>query len=66
MIEGRSWIPEVPPAMRTELAEAVELLEYALHLRMHGERAPGGIETWREFDQRCEAFLRKRMGAAAP
>jgi hypothetical protein len=38
---------------------ATGLLEYALHLRMHGERAPGGNETWAEFDRRCEAFLRE-------
>jgi chromosome segregation ATPase len=36
----------------------IKLLEYALHLRMHGECAPGGRETWAEFDRRCEAFLR--------
>lgn len=51
---------------RSDLEDAVKLLEYALHLRMHGERAAGGAETWREFDQRCEAFLRKRMGMVAP
>jgi hypothetical protein len=38
--------------------EAIKLVEYALHLRQHGERAPGGNETWREFDQRAEACLR--------
>lgn len=41
-----------------ERDEATRLLQYALHLRMHGERAPGGSETWAEFDRRCEAFLR--------
>jgi hypothetical protein len=41
-----------------ERDRATGLLEYALHLRMHGERAPGGDETWAEFDQRCEHFLR--------
>lgn len=44
------------------LIEAVQLLEYGLHLRMHGENAPGGTETWREFDQRTEAFLRQLFG----
>lgn len=39
--------------------EALDLLKYVLHLRMHGENAPGGSETWREFDTRCEAYLRK-------
>lgn len=38
--------------------EAIRLLEYALHLRMYGERAPGGNETWREFETRTEEFLR--------
>lgn len=42
------------------LSEAESLLRYALHLRMHGERAPGGGETWREFDRRCEMFLRRK------
>jgi hypothetical protein len=37
---------------------ARKLLEYAYHLRVHGERAPGGTETWAEFDRRVEAFLR--------
>jgi hypothetical protein len=37
--------------------DALDLLRYALHLRQHGERAPGGNETWRAFDRRCEAFL---------
>lgn len=37
---------------------ARRLLEEALHLRMNGERAPGGNETWREWDTRTETFLR--------
>lgn len=37
---------------------AVALIEYALHLRLYGERAPGGDETWREWDRRAEAFMR--------
>lgn len=35
-----------------------ELLKYALHLRQNGENAPGGNETWEEFDKRAEKFLR--------
>ena len=35
-----------------------EVAKYALHLRMYGERAPGGDETWREFDQMAETMLR--------
>jgi hypothetical protein len=42
--------------------EAIKLLEYAMHLRMHGECAPGGNETWREFDTRNETFLRAVWG----
>jgi hypothetical protein len=45
------------------LAEAIQILEYALHLRMYGERAPGGDETWRQFDQDCERFLRDQFAA---
>lgn len=40
------------------LHQATRLLEYALRLRQHGERAPGGDETWDEFDRVAEAFLR--------
>lgn len=40
------------------ISEATRLLEYALHLRMHGENAPGGTETWAQFDRDCEHFLR--------
>ncbi|AHH20793.1 hypothetical protein NONO_c60170 [Nocardia nova SH22a] len=43
--------------------EAVKILEYALHLRMYGERAPGGNETWQEFDRRCETFIRSLQEA---
>lgn len=52
-------------AQRSEReADAAQLLAYALHLRQHGENAPGGSETWAEFDRRAEEFLRAR--AAAP
>lgn len=40
------------------LHEAVKLLEYALHLRMYGERAPGGNETWVRWDVDVEKWLR--------
>lgn len=40
------------------MTTAVELLEEALHLRMNGERAPGGNESWDEWDCKAEAFLR--------
>jgi Tfp pilus assembly protein PilV len=41
-----------------ELERAIVLLGYAFHLRQHGERAPGGNETWNRFDRDAEAFLR--------
>lgn len=41
------------------LVEAVQLLNYAMHLRQYGERAPGGDETWQRFDRDAEALLRK-------
>jgi hypothetical protein len=43
---------------RAYKSPAVRLLEEALHLRMNGERAPGGNETWRDWDLRAETFLR--------
>lgn len=46
-----------------ERGEAAGILEYALHLRMHGENAPGGDETWDCFDRMAEEFLRARMSA---
>jgi hypothetical protein len=52
---GTDYAP-IDPA---EFAEAVRLLRYALHLREHGELAPGGKETWGLFDRACESFLRR-------
>lgn len=46
-------------SLRAKHVRAIKLVEYALHLRMYGERAPGGEETWREFDQQAELFLRQ-------
>jgi hypothetical protein len=40
---------------------AVRLLEEALFLRMNGERAPGGNETWHDWDLRAETFLRSLL-----
>lgn len=48
------------------IVEATRLLNYALHLRMHGERAPGGNETWAQFDRECEHFLRAIRPNSAP
>ena len=49
----------------TDLDTAVRLLEAALHLRMNGERAPGGNETWRDWERRVELFLRGLLPDAA-
>lgn len=54
---GRPDAP-VGGALMTEESEAVRLLKYAFHLRQHGERAPGGNETWAQFDRDAEAYLR--------
>jgi hypothetical protein len=51
-------VVETAMAKALQRPEAVDLVKYALHLRMHGERAPGGDETWGEFDRRAEEFLR--------
>jgi len=45
-----------PPSDDPALARG--LLEYALHLCVNGERAPGGDETWAEFSRNAEAWLR--------
>jgi hypothetical protein len=54
--EGRKVVLDVkykPPA--------IKLLEEALLLRMYGERAPGGNETWRKWDDKAERFLRSLL-----
>ena len=40
------------------LTEALRLLRLALHLRQHGERAPGGDETWTDWHRQAETMLR--------
>jgi hypothetical protein len=54
------------PLGRSERDEAVGLLEEALHLRMNGERAPGGNETWRDWDLRAEQFMQERLARLHP
>lgn len=49
---------ETVNVLRDELIELRALVTYALHLRIHGEMAPGGNETWAEFDRRAEMLLR--------
>jgi hypothetical protein len=38
--------------------KALELVAYAMHLRMYGERAPGGRENWKDWDIVAEDYLR--------
>jgi hypothetical protein len=49
--------PEVE-RLRKDRDVARNLLEAALHLRMYGERAPGGNENWADWDRDAERFLR--------
>lgn len=51
------------PGATDDLSRAVTLLEYALHLCMHGENAPGGNETWSQWGRNAELFLRGRLEA---
>jgi len=46
----------------TALDRANRLLRYVLHLRMYGENAPGGNETWQQFDRDCDEYLRSVEG----
>lgn len=43
-------------------AEAHRLVAEAHHLRQYGERAPGGAETWREWDRKADAYLQGLLG----
>ena len=45
-------------ALREERDSLKEAVEYALHLRMYGERAPGGDETWGKWESMAESRLR--------
>ncbi len=40
--------------------EAERLVREALHLRMYGECAPGGNETWRDWEREAEAWHQAR------
>jgi len=40
------------PALLARGDEWRSIAEYALHLAMYGEHAPGGDETWAEFERR--------------
>ena len=43
--------------LEAELCNAIEILEFALRLRMYGEEELTG--TWKQWDSACEAFLRQ-------
>ncbi len=68
--ELRNGAPQRPTphldAVKRQRSTAILLVEYALHLRQHGERAPGGNETWAQFDRDAEAFLRTQDSPAQP
>jgi histidine triad (HIT) family protein len=51
----------LPWTGQKEKAPAVKLLEEALHLLVNGERAPGGDETWHDWADRAERFLRSLL-----
>lgn len=54
-VEGEGVSEPNGPTGHTEV---LALLRQALHLRTHGERAPGGGETWADWDRRAETLLR--------
>lgn len=71
LIKDRSELEDVyvtalRPLSRTQIGrlaiEAFKVLDYALVIRMYGERPPGGDENWPEFDRRTETLLRKVRG----
>lgn len=52
---ARTLIPQLVDALaaaQTRGDEWRKIAEYGLHLAMYGEHAPGGNETWREFERR--------------
>lgn len=51
------WAREIND-MESTPAKGLVLLEYAMHLRMYGEKAPGGNENWRDWDFITEEYLR--------
>jgi hypothetical protein len=48
------------------LADARRLVHAALHLRQFGERAPGGRETWAEWDRTADAWSRRQADPDCP
>jgi hypothetical protein len=56
--------PHLAAAERERYQQAVRLLSEALHLAQHGERAPGGNETWAELWHKTETFLRQEAPGA--
>jgi hypothetical protein len=50
--------PRTAPAWAEIVADLTGLVEEALHLRMHGEYAPGGNENWATWERAAERWLR--------
>lgn len=44
-------------AANARAEKLADLVEAALHLRLNGEHAPGGNETWEGWVDRANAFL---------
>lgn len=42
-----------------DMEKAHQVLEYVLYLRMYGENAPGGNETWSVAESLVEGWLRR-------
>lgn len=42
--------------------EEYRIIELGHHLRTYGECAPGGNETWAEWDALAECYLRRQLG----
>jgi hypothetical protein len=57
--DARHLAPLTRNELGRNLLTALKLLDCAMQLRVHGEQAPGGDETWATFDRNAEAFLRK-------
>lgn len=47
--------------VKEERDQLKKLTEEALHLRMYGERAPGGNENWHDWDTKTDRALRAML-----
>ena len=51
-------------ALRRELDAAWLVIDYAMYLVINGERAPGGDETWGQWEEMVRALDDAKRGAA--